>query len=98
MKRFITLKDNDFHRNMVLCYSSIKNAADTTTYIYLNSDKASNKNRYFCYIDEINKSIELLRDLYPENDKRREIFKYIDGIKLIEELTKEYSKKDSYYD
>lgn len=94
MERYITLKDNDFHLNAILCYSSIKNAADTTTYIYLNSDVTSNKNRYFCYIDEINKSIGLLHDLYPENDKRREIFKYIDGIKLIEEITKELNKKD----
>jgi hypothetical protein len=46
------------------------------------------------YIEKINKSIGLLRDLYPENDKRREIFKYIDGIKLIEEITKELNKKD----
>lgn len=94
MERYFTLIDNDFHRNMILCYSSIKNTVETTTYIYLNSDKASNKNRYFCYIDEINKSIELLRDLYPENDKRREIFKYIYGMELIEEITKELNKKD----
>lgn len=94
MERYFTIKDKDFHLNTILCYTSIKNAADTTTYIYLNSDMTSNKNRYFCYIEEINESIKLLRDLYPENDTRRENLKYIDGMKLIEEITKELNKKD----
>ncbi len=95
MERITSFKDQELHSLMYSVYYEICNSARSASLLHVCTIKNNNPFHFEQVVKQSNKAIANLKELYSQNDKRRDDFKLINEKELIKKA-KEFFAQDIY--
>lgn len=85
----------ELDKTLINMYYSIKESAKNVALLHVDTIKTNNEHHFGHFIEDINLSINKLKEFYPITDKRRDFFIPLNKEELIKEA-KDFFEQDLY--